>query len=304
MSSDERDQERSSSHDRNDDNSSSLSKKQKKNPLFNPEVLTKRRVIINTSTSKQMYRFNTTERFKTEDKDQSSFFYNLPSTLSKRGASIGYGQKRQINPLKPLNDKIYDIYRGFDGSGKSGSPRYSFGYGRDVCKINKSKNETNLPGPFSYSPYKSFGENAFKYSMSSRYNNKNTPLNVPGPASYDYISEKRFGNSMLLNSRKTKFSNEMRFKPFKSSSEVNTPGPGAYTIEGINGTGVIHNSRYYTNLGRSMGMRLARIGEKLITPGPGAYDFFSDFEGFGKYRFKLNKKKGDEKSEKEESKNE
>ena len=39
-----------------------------------------------------------------------------------------------------------------------------------------------------------------------------------------------------------------------------------------------------------MGMRLAKIGEKFITPGPGAYKFFSDFEGFGNFQFKkLNK---------------
>ena len=306
MSSDEKDQEKSSSNNKNNEDSgnSSTETDQKKDPLYNPEVLTKRKVIINTSTSKAMYQFSTTDRFKTEEKDQSSFYYNLPSTLSKRSASIGYGQKAQINILKPLNDKIYDIYRGFDGTKRSGSPKYTFGYGRDVCKINKSKNETNLPGPFSYSPYKSFGENALKYTMSSRYNNKNTPLNVPGPASYNFHYDNKFGNSTLINSRKTKFSNEMRFKPFKSSSEVNTPGPGAYGVEGINGKGNIFNSRYETNLGKSMGMRLAKVGEKLITPGPGAYDFFSDFEGFGKYRFKIKKDSSKEKSEKDESKNE
>ena len=39
-----------------------------------------------------------------------------------------------------------------------------------------------------------------------------------------------------------------------------------------------------------MGKKLATIGEKLVTPGPGAYKFFSDFEGFGNYQFKKIKK--------------
>ena len=278
------------------------SKAEGKNPLDNPEVLTKRKVIINTSTSKQMYSFPTTIRFKTEGKDSSSFFYNFPSTLNKRGASIGYGEKAKIYTEKVLNDKIYDIYRGFDAK-KSGPPKYSFGYGRDVCKINKSKNESQLPGPFSYSPYKSFGQNALKFTMSSRYNNKNTMLNVPGPGSYDFHYERQYGNSELINSVKSKFPNEARFKrdEDKTANVLITPGPGAYRSEGIDGKGIIHNSRYSTNLGRSMGGRLAAIGEKLITPGPGAYDFFSDFEGFGRYRFKK-PKKNESKTKDEQSK--
>ena len=88
MSSDEKDQEKSSSNNKNNEDSgnSSTETDQKKDPLYNPEVLTKRKVIINTSTSKAMYQFSTTDRFKTEEKDQSSFYYNLPSTLSKRSA--------------------------------------------------------------------------------------------------------------------------------------------------------------------------------------------------------------------------
>ena len=69
------------------------------------------------------------------------------------------------------------------------------------------------------------------------------------------------------------------------------PGPGAYKEESlIKGNGIVYNSKFSNNLGKTMGMRFSKIGEKLITPGPGAYNFFSDFEGFGKYRFRKLKK--------------
>ena len=58
----------------------------------------------------------------------------------------------------------------------------------------------------------------------------------------------------------------------------------------MKGTGVVYNSKFTSNLGKTMGMKFSKIGEKLITPGPGAYDFFSDFEGFGRFRFKKLKK--------------
>ena len=48
------------------------------------------------------------------------------------------------------------------------------------------------------------------------------------------------------------------------------------------------NSKYNTNLGKTMGMRLNDLN-KSSTPGPGAYEFFSDFEGF--YKYGKNRKK-------------
>ena len=50
--------------------------------------------------------------------------------------------------------------------------------------------------------------------------------------------------------------------------------------------GFVYNSKYTTSLGKTMGKRLANIGEKFITPGPGAYKYFSDFEGFGNFQYK------------------
>ena len=50
--------------------------------------------------------------------------------------------------------------------------------------------------------------------------------------------------------------------------------------------GFVYNSKYTTSLGKTMGKRLANIGEKFITHGPGAYKYFSDFEGFGNFQYK------------------
>ncbi len=265
---------------------------QSSNPLFNPELITKRNVIINSSTSKAMYQFSKAERFGSMKKDNSSFFYNLPSVANNRSTSIGYGGRNSFIPSrKGKSDNIYNVPREFDLNAKNnGSPKYTFGYGRDVCRKPMTKDEKSTPGPSSYSPYKKFGENALHYSMSYRYNQPNPNYNNPGPGAYKYQQlnkEGKYGTSELRNSPLSKFPQAKRF----IYNYNKNPGPGAYKEENlIKGNGVVYNSKFSNNLGRTMGIKFSKIGEKLITPGPGAYNFFSDFEGFGKYRFKKLKK--------------
>ena len=50
----------------------------------------------------------------------------------------------------------------------------------------------------------------------------------------------------------------------------------------IKGNGIVYNSKHNSNLGKTIGMRF-NTTSKFVTPGPGAYEFFSDFEGFYKY---------------------
>ncbi len=140
--------------------------------------------------------------------------------------------------------------------------------------------------------------------MSFRYNNKNGYFNYPGPGSYEHQQTNvngRYCSSLLPNSVLNKFGSEKRF--FTSGNEkAKNPGPGTYESENmIKGTGVIYNSRYKSYFGKTIGMRLAKIGEKLITPGPGAYDHFSDFSGFGRYKFQVNRSKSQEKGGKNKS---
>ena len=262
------------------------------NPLFNPEVISKRNVIINSSTSKAMYLFPKAERFHPTKKDNSSFFYNLPSVANNRSTSIGYGTKTNFVPsINGRSTNIYNIPREFDLNAKNnGSPKYSFGLGRDLCRVPKTKDEKNTPGPSSYSPYKKFGENAIHYSLSFRYNQPNPNYNNPGPGSYNFQQlnkEGKYGTSELRNSHLSKFPQAERFR----YNYNKYPGPGTYKDENLlKGTGVVYNSKFTSNLGKTMGMKFSKIGEKLVTPGPGAYDFFSDFEGFGRFRFKKLKK--------------
>ena len=257
--------------------------------LFNPELLSKRSVIINTSTSKAMYGFSKAARFHPVSKDNSPFFYNLPSMASNRSTFIGYGKKTNFVPStsgRSLN--IYNIPREFDlNSINNGSPKYTFGLGRESCRLPLSKDEKSTPGPSSYNPYKKFGENGLHFSMSFRYGVKGSNFDNPGPGSYkfdQFNKEGKYGSSTLKNSPLSKFPTAKRFK--YSNNNLN-PGPGAYKDEDmVKDNGFIYNSRYTSNLGRSMGKRLANIGEKFVTPGPGAYKYFSDFEGFGNYQFK------------------
>ena len=256
--------------------------------LFNPELLTKRSVIINTSSSKAMYTFSKARRFHSLSKDNSSFFYNLPSMASNRSTFIGYGKKTNFVPSTlGRSQSIYNIPREFDlNSSNNGSPKYTFGLGREVCRVPNARDEKNTPGPNSYNPYKNFGENGLHYSMSFRYGGNSKNMNNPGPGSYKFQQinlEGKYGSSTLRNSPLSKFPMAKRFK---YSYNLN-PGPGAYKDENlIKGDGFVYNSKYSTNLGKTMGKRLPTIGEKFITPGPGAYKYFSDFEGFGNFQFK------------------
>ena len=236
-----------------------------------------------------MYGFSKAARFHPVSKDNSPFFYNLPSMASNRSTFIGYGKKTNFVPStsgRSLN--IYNIPREFDlNSINNGSPKYTFGLGRESCRLPLSKDEKSTPGPSSYNPYKKFGENGLHFSMSFRYGVKGSNFDNPGPGSYkfdQFNKEGKYGSSTLKNSPLSKFPTAQRFK--YSNNNLN-PGPGAYKDEDmVKDNGFIYNSRYTSNLGRSMGKRLANIGEKFVTPGPGAYKYFSDFEGFGNYQFK------------------
>ena len=186
---------------------------------------------------------------------------------------------------------MYDIPREFNLKSKiNGSPKYTFGSGRDVCRIPKLTDSKNTPGPSSYRPYKDFGANGLHYSMSFRYNRPNPNSKNPGPGTYSYqqINEKGiYGSSELRNSPQAKFPTAKRFVYNYNKN----PGPGTYKNEElINGKGIVYNSRYTTNLGKTMGKRLYQVGVNLVTPGPGAYNYFSDFEGFGNFQFQKLKK--------------
>ena len=109
----------------------------------------------------------------------------------------------------------------------------------------------------------------------------------------------KYPSSLLSNSILNQFGKEIRFK---TSKENATPGPDAYRPESmIKGNGIVYNSRYHTNLGKTIGLKLNDLN-KSVTPGPGAYEFFSDFEGF--YQYGKNKNKSNDQASVDEKEKE
>ena len=290
----------------------------KKMPFYNPELISKRKVIINTSTSKQMYSFPTSKRFSDYVKDESSFFYNIRTPFTKRSTSFGYGTKVVFSDSNKYpgpgsyNNLPYINSKGrYANSELPNSQQNKFG--NELRFKNKTiTNET--PSPNSYSPetmikgsgiiYNSRYKSNLGKSMGSRLGLISEKLITPGPGSYDFMNINKKGkypSSILSNSILSSFSKDIRFKPVEDNRN---PGPDAYRLESmIKGNGIMYNSRYNTNLGKSMGIKLNDLS-KSTTPGPGAYEFFSDFEGFYKYRKKNKGKYGEDEDNEDNEKGE
>ena len=278
---------------------------------FDPQLLTKRKVIINTSTSKEMYSFSTAKRFKNTTRDESQFFYNLPTYKSQRATSLGYGTKISFSNKGQSPGPGAYKYLMLNTKGRyaksdfPNSPQSKFG---SEIRFKNNKVISDTPGPSTYYLETMIKGNGVVYN--SRYNsnlgksmglklgNVGKIIITPGPGSYDYMKinlKGKYPSSTLSNSVLSTFGNEQRFKKRKIE---NNPAPNAYKLEDmIKGNGIVYNSRYNSNLGKSIGQRF-NTTSKEITPGPGAYEFFSDFEGFYKYG---KSKKGTE--SKEENKN-
>ena len=272
-------------------------------PDPNSSILSKSKVIINNSPSKQMYSFPLSKRFPDYNEDSSQFFFEKSSTLSQRKASIGYGKRSTILLSKRgKTDNYYNIPPTINANSKSGSPKYTFGFSRDICRYPKCLDERKTPGPMNYFPYKKFGQNGLKYSMSFRYKYKKDPDNFPGPGTYEVPGLNKKGiyyNSNYRNIQVNKFSKTKRFTQY----DWKTPGPGAYNFENlIKGNGVIYNSKFMSDGAKTFGKKLKWIKDKLITPGPGAYESFSEFQGFDtKNYIKIRKNNMNEKNKDKKS---
>ena len=248
---------------------------------INSSILNKSKVIINNSSSKAMYSFPLSKRFPDYEVDNSQFFFEKSSTLSQRKTSIGYGKRSTIVLSKRgKTDMYYNIPPTINANSKSGSPKYTFGFSREICRYPKCLDERKTPGPMNYFPYKNFGQNGVKYSMSFRYKYKKDPDNFPGPGTYEIPGLNKKGIYSNSNHRNIQCAKFARTKRFKQPDWV-TPGPGAYNFENlIKGNGVIYNSKFISDGAKTFGKKLKWIRDKLVTPGPGAYESFSEFQGF------------------------
>ena len=108
--------------------------------------------------------------------------------------------------------------------------------------------------------------------------------NSPGPGSYSYMninSNGRYAQAGFNNVSTSRFGLDHSKRSGQSFNGY--PGPGAYAISTkIDGKGSVFDSSHKSNLGKSMGLKLSMAGSNVITPGPGSYNYFSDFEGFQK----------------------
>ena len=255
-----------------------------------PQLLTKRKVVINTSTSKQMFKFGTEKRFQDYSKPYDAFFYDLPSVKDKFTTTLGKGKKYDFykNVMRNKTHQYYDIPREFDLNRKN-TPQYSFGYGRDVCKKPEFNVVKATPGVGTYNIGKNLGDDALKFSIFGREwaNRKKSPSNsfvTPGPGHYDEVlktnSTGNYISSLYGNTWRIQFGGPKRFKYFIN----NTPGPGNYeTTTMFNTTGLHFTSRYHSMMAKTMSDRPKNFYAPFkvsTTPGPGSYDVFSDFNGY------------------------
>ena len=134
--------------------------------------------ILNNSISKMMYSFPKSPRFPPLKRSSYSYtFYNIPSTLSNRSTSLGYGNKTDFTKMKKFGGEYPEIKRDFDKGTKLG-PLFSFGMSRSqvYCSTNIPLGR-DAPGPGAYKPKKL--KNSPSYSLRGKFNiplpNRDTP---------------------------------------------------------------------------------------------------------------------------------
>lgn len=284
--------ERAKSYDKSKENSKfgSMNYCRGKKIYRDPQLLTKRKVIINDSTSKQMYKFGNEKRFMNYAKPYDAFFYNLPSVKDNFTTTLGKGKKYDFykNVMRNKTHNYYDIPREFDLKRRN-TPQYSFGKGRDICKKPEFKIEKPTPGVGSYNIGKNLGDDALKFSIFGRewIHRKISPSNAfitPGPGQYEETlktnTSGNYSSSLYGNTWQISFAGPKRFK----NDYLKTPGPGRYeTTTMFNKTGLHYTSKFHSMMAKTMSDRPKDFYAPFkvsTTPGPGSYDVFSDFNGY------------------------
>ena len=257
---------------------------------FDPQLLSKRKVGINTSTSKQMYQFGKERRFALYKKPYDAFFYDLPSVQDRFTTTFGYGRKFDFtkNVMKNKTHSFYDIPREFDVKRKN-TPQFSFGKGRDICKRPELTIESFTPGVGTYNIRKELGSDALKFSIFGREweHRRLSPSHTfitPGPGHYEEKLKTnengKYSSSLFTNTRTIKFKGPEKGK----TSSNNNPPPWAYNLGTMfNHTGLQFTSKFDSTIAKTISNRPKDFysPNKISKfPGPGTYDTFSDFNGY------------------------
>lgn len=257
---------------------------------LDPQLLSKRKVGINTSTSKQMYKFGKERRFCSYKKPYDAFFYNLPSMKDRFTTTFGYGNKFDFtkNVMRDKSHSYYNVPREFDINRKN-TPQYSFGKGRDICKKPELKIGSFTPGVGSYNIRKELGEDALKFSLFGREwdHRRISPSNslvTPGPGHYEEVlkmnGKGKYSSSLYTNTRTINFIGPEKGKTI----DYNYPPPWAYELGTMfNRTGLQFTSKFNSTMAKTISNRPKDFylpNKQSSFPGPGTYDSFSDFNGY------------------------
>ena len=251
-------------------------------------------------------------------KKESSYpYYNIPSTLSLRKTSFGFGKKYDFTKVGNYCIKsCYNPGTDFDQKNPHG-PKYSFTRAprsgkapiikrkkqeeeNEEKKVNNKKEivDPDGPGPAKYNYLKPFGYDAPKVSMKFRHGN--TPVKKKGEKEGEgeeinkKIAEKPYLTKVTIQiSKSGKYAvsqipnvNSIRFdkdgsKRTKFVSNQN-PAPNKYVLPKIFG-GHIIESQYRSYEPITIAQRFSAKDSRSNYPGPGSYIMPSDF---GQYESK------------------
>ena len=255
-----------------------------------PQLLSKRKVGINNSTSKQMYKFGSQKRFHSFAKPYDAFFYDIPTMRDTFTTSFGFGNKYDFfkNIMTGKSHSYYNIPREFELKRRN-TPQYSFGKGRDTCKRYEIDNDKKTPGVGTYNLRQPLGKDACKFSIFGREwdNRKISPSHAmitPGPGHYEETlktnARGNYASSLYKNTWPIKFAGPEKMKRIYDKN----PPVGAYELGTMfNKTGLQFTSKFNSTMAKTMSNRPNNFYtpyKKSGTPGPGSYDVFSDFNGY------------------------
>lgn len=159
------------------------------------------------------------------------------------------------------------------------SPQFSFG-----VKYHPRLKKSNScgPGP-KYDIRTDLGKGAPYYSIGrSRKENIRKTECSPGPGAY-HVDDKirgKYTESKFRNASGVFLGTSAKRFAYKTTEDV--PGPKYSLPPLVNGKGYIYESKYKSNPGVSFsGKKISLYKNKSYWgPGPGAYDIFSEFEGY------------------------
>jgi hypothetical protein len=238
--------------------------------------------LNNHSVSKFQYSFSKANRFNKEHREGADQFYNLPSAKEERSTILGYGQRSNFTKGFSCGaDNLYNVKRSFDPNNLIG-PKYSFPNGREsyekVFNPNmKTNTDKSFPGPGQYNNTKPFGEDSIKFSLAGKLGSSLvTNRDAPGPGTYKNPNQLndtgKYPSSLIRNIKVSNFGNdkEERF----NYRYNNVPGPKYKYNSYISKP--IFNSQFKSSFKYSFAGRY-NTEHKDDTPGPGSYQYFSEF---------------------------